>query len=300
MIIIFSVLSFLLSFSFTIGFLVNSRRWKSPVFPVTVQFCSNNNQPVLSYPYNGLLEGISNISTAKYYSSSISLQPVADIVKNKRLLYKIVEADCDYDSEEINKYLQRIFENTQVFMNNNTVWDRKDLYSGLDQITEVKGNFACLLGGKSTGKTLVLNEFSTHEKGNRKVIYVNLRNGYSSITDGFVEVINKSKNEVWKEILWAFLKKGLQSKVKVSDEVELDFSSFIDVVRTDKEPIKILKSLLIDMTLRFPHEVITLVVDEANLALTINEDSSKEDIKQVKASLALFTSLTKEQKKVSD
>ena len=146
----------------------------------------------------------------------------------------------------------------------------------------------------------MLNEFSIQEKGKGKVIYVNLRKGYSSITHGFIEVIKKSNNDAWKETIWAFLKKGLQSKIKVSGEVELDLSSFIDVVRTEKEPISILEGLLNDMTLKFPHEVITLVVDEANLALTINDKTSEAKIEQVKASLALFTSLTKEQKKVSD
>ena len=75
-----------------------------------------------------------------------------------------------------------------------------------------------------------------------------------------------------------------------------NFNPFLDL--TVQEPVTILKGLLDEMTRKLPSEVITLVVDEANLPLTINGDLSVADIQQVKANLALFTKLTKELKKV--
>ena len=45
---------------------------------------------------------------------------------------------------------------------------------------------------------------------------------------------------------------------------------------------------------------ITLVIDEANIAFTILSTASEARIEPVKEALALFTTLTKEQKKVSD
>ena len=43
---------------------------------------------------------------------------------------------------------------------------------------------------------------------------------------------------------------------------------------------------------------ITLVIDEANIAFTITDITSADDIKATKQALALFTSLTKENNKV--
>ena len=70
-------------------------------------------------------------------------------------------------------------------------------------------------------------------------------------------------------------------------------------MKTEPAPRDILKSLLEDMTQKLSSEVITLVVDEANIPLTINDETSEADIKEVKASLALFTKLTKQEQKVS-
>ncbi len=57
-------------------------------------------------------------------------------------------------------------------------------------------------------------------------------------------------------------------------------------------------SLLEEMVAENPEDIITLIVDEANLALTINEKTSETKIERVKAALSLFTSLTKQDKKV--
>ena len=54
------------------------------------------------------------------------------------------------------------------FMKKNKIWDRSELINGLHMATETAGNFACLLGGKSTGKSLVLKDFSLKKKKNRK------------------------------------------------------------------------------------------------------------------------------------
>jgi hypothetical protein len=44
---------------------------------------------------------------------------------------------------------------------------------------------------------------------------------------------------------------------------------------------------------------ITLIIDEANISLTINDKTPIEKIESTKQALALFTTLTKEEKKVS-
>jgi hypothetical protein len=145
----------------------------------------------------------------------------------------------------------------------------------------------------------VLKEFSLEEKKNRKVIYIDMRAGYISITYGFLSVINESNDKKLLSIAWEFFKKNWLSKVKITDQIDIDLSSILDIVKTEPSPREILKNLLEEMTQKLSSEVITLVVDEANMPLTINDVTSEADIKEVRASLALFTKLTKQEKKVS-
>jgi hypothetical protein len=164
----------------------------------------------------------------------------------------------------------------------------------------------------------VLAEFSQKEKDNRKVIYIDMRNGYSSITYGVFSVLKRSNNVdlkdlAWKflkkvkinvdlkDLAWKFLKKALSSKVNISNEIEIDFYPFLDVIKTESDPTTILSGLLDEMTENLPSgKVLTMVIDEANLPLTVDGDTSVSDIKQVKQSLALFTRLTKQENKVNN
>jgi archaellum biogenesis ATPase FlaH len=252
---------------------------------------------VSSQTNSGLLEGIPDIASAQYFSEKMSIPKAAALAQNCSLLYDIVRAHC-HDSD---KCLEAIEHKMNDFMEKNEVFNRKDFKNALDEVTNEKGTFSCVLGGKSTGKSLVLRDLCRGEIENKKkkFIYVNLRKGYSSITEGFVEVIQNSNNPGWRKVLEAFLTKGIQSKVKISDKFEVDFSSFLDGAKTAKGPVSILASLLDEMITESPADIITLIVDEASLALTISDKASEEKIEQVKAALSLFTRLTKQEKKVS-
>jgi hypothetical protein len=273
------------------------------------------------HAHNGLLSGLSNISSSNHYSMNIPLVPAAELVKNNRLLYDIIEKECASDQSRIEEYIRNIFKQMNTFMKANKVWDRAELINGLNMTTETAGNFVCLLGGKSTGKSLVLDEFSRKENGSRNVIYVDMRSGYTSITHGFLSVISKGKNrqllmdmithgflsviskgknrQLLMDMVWALVKKFLAPKVKIMDQIEIDFNPFLDVIKTEERPADILLGLLTEMTEKLGAEVVmTLVVDEANLPLTINGDTSQADIKGAKENLALFTRLTKQNKMV--
>lgn len=67
-------------------------------------------------------------------------------------------------------------------MRRNKVWDRHALNSSIHEIIAEEGRFVCLLGGKSTGKTLLLNDVADANK--EKVYYTHLRlnnNIYESV-----------------------------------------------------------------------------------------------------------------------
>jgi hypothetical protein len=230
---------------------------------------------------------------------NLPINEAAELVKNYRQLFDIIEAECQSDPVKINNRLEEIENDMDTFMEKNKVWDRKDLIQGLEDVARKKGNFVCLLGGKNTGKSLVLRKFSEQEEvKNRKVIYVNMRTGYVSITYGVLTAINKSNYAKLKGIMLAFAQ-NIISKLKIAPEIEFDFIIFQDYVKTtEKSPHELLDNLLEEMMLQLPEEAITLVIDEANIPLTINDKTSEENIPEVKKTLALFTRLTKQLKKV--
>ena len=68
------------------GFTLKSGRWKLLPLPGAI-----NKTKLPLHAYNGLLSGLSNISSQKYYSSSIPSNHALEVVSNKRLLFDIVE-----------------------------------------------------------------------------------------------------------------------------------------------------------------------------------------------------------------
>jgi predicted AAA+ superfamily ATPase len=107
-------------------------------------------------------------------------------------LFDIIETECQSDPVKINNQLEEIYEQMKKFMKKNNVWDREYLMQSLNMSTDIAGNFVCLLGGKSTGKSLVLKQFSLDQKKNKRIIYVNMRE-YSGIIRGLVDALSKSK-----------------------------------------------------------------------------------------------------------
>ena len=290
---------FLLSCCSSIGFVFNTG-----ILRLRRTSLSSTNIPTKQWEatphiYNGLLYGLLNISSAIYYSLNAPISESAELVKNNRLLYDIIEGECESDQSRINEYLQKIFEQMNQFMKKNKVWDRSELIHGLNMATETAGCFACLLGGKSTGKSLVLGELSRNNMMNRKVIYIDMRE-YSGITQGLVDVLSKSKIAQFQNLSKEFVKNVLAiAKLKVSDLVEIDVRALLGILLKDSDPNTALKTLIDDIVCGCPNECITLVLDEANLPLTINDRTSEAKIEEVKATLSLFTTLTKQQKKVN-
>jgi hypothetical protein len=107
---------------------------------------------------NGLLAGVSNITSASYYSVKLPLKEAAEFIRYDGLLYDIIGKECNSDQRRMDEYLQLIFEQMEIFMKTNKVWDRSDLINGLDSATETTGNFVCLLGGEEFGVGRILSE----------------------------------------------------------------------------------------------------------------------------------------------
>jgi hypothetical protein len=168
---------------------------------------SSTNFPIetlqsIPHPYYGLLSGLlSDISKADYYSMHLSVKEAAEIVRNNRQLFEIIEKECESDTGRIDERLEEIETVVDSFIAKKDVWDRKDLLQELEVIARKKGRFVCLLGGKSTGKSLVLTNFSKQQEGkNRMVFYIDMRK-YPGIVQGLVDVLSRSNIEIFKNIM---------------------------------------------------------------------------------------------------
>lgn len=179
-------------------------------------------------------------------------------------------------------------------MDADTLWDRQGLKSSIDRIIKDEGRFICLLGGKSTGKTLLLNKIATANKKN--VFYINLREN-SNISSALLAVLSKQLNIEGKNMLIEVLMVVVgMAADRFTNKKVLKESDFTDIARVCMGN----QTLTLTAVLRMLSEDVTptLIIDEANIAFTMDDKTSIEDIKVVRDALHLFTSMIKEKKKV--
>jgi hypothetical protein len=157
--------------------------------------------------------------------------------------------------------------------------------------------FACVLGGKNTGKSFVMEEL---ERLEQNVFVVNLRRN-SNILESLIEKLKERQfrfkctevNNAFVEIIAEAVLKWTDGKVN-SLLSQADYRKVLDALI--KKPAA-LASVLEDLSSSF--KGITLIVDEANIALTIKDSTTAAEIKATVEALNIFTRLTKETQAVS-
>lgn len=267
----------------------------------TIRRCYNKRAAVakLSLQKRGLLFNISDITTsAATFSEEISLKESVELLKEREYIYNICWDNAERNVEKLDKNLKNMLQKATVFMESDQLWNRNQLVLGLEDIISKKGNFVCLVGGKSTGKSLVGKKMK--ERFQEKVFIANLRDDPSILSCLFKELREyhlkyKSTpfgNAILKTVGGMLLQLSPLKNIIAPD----DFKSIFDAVQ---EQPSALSTLLNDMATNLGG--ITVIVDEANLAFTITEDcTTPAQIQDTKNALALFTKLTKENKKASD
>ena len=243
----------------------------------------------------GLLNGIPDVGNAKNYARKINLRDVGDLMKNTNYLYNNAVEDVRGDTKELKKYLQDTVKRAQAYMENQEeIWDRDELKDNLNRIIGTKGNFVCLLGGKSTGKSLVLRHFE--KKNLTNVFVVDLRGTekgdilkellrvLTMRKSYYTDLVNRSKSILTLIFVGLFYTNGPGSY----SEILADFEKILG----NEKAVESLPSLITELVKH--RGKVTLIIDEANIAFTITDDTTPEKIENVKAALALFTLLTKE------
>mmetsp|Transcript_11280 Transcript_11280/g.18944 ORF Transcript_11280/g.18944 Transcript_11280/m.18944 type:complete len:487 (-) Transcript_11280:289-1749(-) len=253
----------------------------------------------------GLLYAMEDVSNAQYYSRNIPVEHAAQLVKNSNVLFDAALADCDGNTEMVKEYLKSIELTMETFDNNGTVWDRGELISALTDTFEKKGQLVCLLGGRSTGKSLLLQELSKLSKQlpvrkgvqqsspKSMILYLDMRTGYSGITEGLLKVISTSSSRD----LVNFALKSVREFVE-DNNVKITARIVEDMISPGKS-VAALSFLLNRLVDCFSKQTVTLIIDEANLPLTLKSYTSADKIEETRAVLQLLTRLTKQEKKLN-
>jgi hypothetical protein len=252
------------------------------------------------------LTGIVDISSVKDYSREINLDDAANLLKDRNHIYNIALEEAQGNATECKNNIIENIKKAGIFMaNRDEVWDRDELKRGIQNIIADRGKFVCLLGGKSTGKSLVLRyleKLSLEDCSMGTVLVVNLRREGSDILTGLIAVLEERRK--------FYIDLKSQAKLNVLISVadfaatffarDKEFEAFAKILmaikdnNNFKQPLKV----LIDELLTRVDGTVTLVIDEANMAFATTPDTEEREIKALKGILATFTQLTKESGKV--
>ena len=240
----------------------------------------------------GLLKGISDVASAKDYSRTINLKDAAELLHDTTYLYSAVLKDKNNLTEIVQK--------ADAFMSDlDIIWDRDDLKDSLKSVFAQDNQFVCLLGGKSTGKSLVIRNFEKTRMGT--LFVVNLRE-HSDILEGLLIVLEERVTRVdflnTEGTIKTVGKLGAIAAEMAGKEKEYErLVKFFEAISSNKNATRSLKALIKELV-KNSGDKITLIIDEANIAFTIKPETTLEKIEAVRDALALFTFLTKETRKV--
>ena len=228
-------------------------------------------------PPRGLLLDV-DMKISDFFTIQLNLAKTENLLKDERCIYNMLNEDAVENMSTVEETLQQIVQKAKCFMRSNKLWNRDKFQRVLKDIVNEEGIFACVLGGKNTGKSFVMEEMERLEK---KVFLVDLRRN-SDILSSLVENL-----------------KERQLRFKLTDDKVKNIVSQADYLIVDaviKKPAA-LASVLQDLSTDFGG--ITLIVDEANIALTITDSTTAAKIDATKEALAILTRLTKQKQAVS-
>ena len=202
---------------------------------------------------------------------------------------------------EVEAYIHGISEKATHFMRSDIVWNRDEFKHAVEDIvSNQNGQFCCVLGGKSTGKSLVLSKL-IKQNDTRSIVYVNLRLT-KGILNGLISSLENSPSEYLEAIKDNFFKlitikfPILDSTITGGSNLHAILAPFLATKQTGVEKLTFLLEKVAEKgTPNAAGCGLTVIIDEANEAFTQSPD--KEAAHEA---LSVFTALTKEQRKVSE
>ena len=255
--------------------------------------------------HHGLLQSIPDFRNANFYSNSMNLRESKLLLKNTSHIYQ--SAVKDVPSDQVGNYLDAIKVTASSFIMKDEVFDREEILSQFRSLIRERGNFVCLLGGKSTGKSLIFQHLqnSNFSEKNESVFIIDMR--LYGVKRDMLESLLKSLSQTKTVRAKEFIKKVVTEAIVpfVSSSIspyvgeELTAKSIASIMEEIQKnrlnESEILEKLLSELSILFGN--MTIVIDEANLAFD-PYNSNDETLNKAKADLQVFTRLTKQTKKV--
>jgi hypothetical protein len=126
------------------------------------------------------LSGLMNsTSTDRFYAKNLEMSGEANkSFTQTELFWKAVQKDAKLVGSDPGSHLQNIRSNFNKFFDSGEVCDRGELQEAITDASAGKGEFVCVLGGKSVGKSLVAHKIAVEQnncKGGSLVLIVDGR-----------------------------------------------------------------------------------------------------------------------------
>lgn len=251
------------------------------------QFQKPGGHKVKAHAHAGLLTGLNSFESSLFYTQELNLVKAAELAADKKYLCQSAELDAAECGLKFDDYIAKLQKASDNFIFSDERWDREELVDCIEDIIARRGKFCCLLGGKSTGKTFVLNSLISDPK-NRNVILINLRK-HKNILSGLKYALNERKSNLRRgtDAITSIITAGLSSV-----NLSFDSKAFLKILM-DANPDVILGDIVSELVKNVGP--VTLIIDEANA------EFSNEPEKRVESqdALRLFTCLTKKERLVS-
>lgn len=246
---------------------------------------------------SGLLTGITDdIKTSSYYTNNLIINDAAILLNNTNYIYDTALKCFQGNQSQTFDHLVKIYNAAEAFISSKEVCDRVELMNGLDSLVSNKGTFAFILGGKNTGKSFLLKRLK-EKFSNQSILYVNLR-GNSDLLLNFVKVLEDTSGKTVVRALFNQISPVIESMAKKQNiDLKLPFGEILKSLGSVNKVPYFLELFLRVIDL-FPKKILTVIVDEANLAFDVDKLANAENIKNIPEILQVLVLLTKEDRKV--
>jgi ABC-type cobalamin/Fe3+-siderophores transport system ATPase subunit len=247
---------------------------------VSTTLCNEQPEPGV-----GLLSGYEINATfettaPRFYSRNMDIMSTKKVLNNRYQIYNVVNA-----SRMSAEMVTSIASQAANFATSDELYDRTELRTYMEGIvSEPAGSFVCLLGGKSTGKSKLVKIFSERHAG--AVLAVDCRNNPNIVAGLLATVAQKDATNMAK------LQKVLHGLAMDAAASSGFSNSFAALYPPAQRSLAVVLNLIVENV----KGDVTIIVDEANCALAT--EGTEENVSATRQALALFTRLTKQERKV--
>eukprot|EP01031_Cornospumella_fuschlensis_P042041 gene42041-51325_t len=239
----------------------------------------------------GLLDGAHDISRVRYFAKDMTSEACKEIFHDRHVVFNHILKDVNNNWRNIEPYLSTAHCTMRDFLYSGEVANRKNLKFVLNSLADTRGQFMIILGSKGLGKSAMLKEIE--KRHCERIFRIDMRQN-KDLVSGLMGALKMQYSYQQKSV-----RSVITSIVQGLTMLLREYTSLKDKKLTEKvtEEKNTLSFVLHQMISQFGH--ITIIIDEANLPFSKPYIHDEKDMAQAKATLELFTALTKQDKQMN-